>query len=61
MKPDGLIEYHDFIVLSAASVEGRPVSPGMFDHLWVGAISCRTPSTMSDKSSDPASKGLCPQ
>lgn len=56
-----LIEYHDFFVLSAASIEGRLVSLGMFDHLLVGAISCTTLSTISSKSSQPASKRMCAQ
>jgi hypothetical protein len=35
-----LVEYHDFVVLSAASIQGRLASVGLFDRLFVGSISC---------------------
>lgn len=58
-KIQELIEYHDFVVVSAASIGGRLVSLGVVDRLLVGTISCTTLSTISSKSSVLTSKGLC--
>lgn len=44
---DQNIEYHNFIVLSAASIQGRLVSLGLFERTFVGSISCGTVSRIS--------------
>jgi hypothetical protein len=54
-----LAEYHNFLVLSAASIDGRLVSLGLFDRLFVGSISCATHSRISVKSPPSASKVRC--
>jgi hypothetical protein len=56
---DEVVEFHNLVVVSAASIRGRLVSLGGFDRLLVGSISCATLSTISNKSSANASKDMC--
>ena len=42
-----LVDYHDFWVLSAASIQGRLVSLGWLDRLFVGSLSCATRSRIA--------------
>lgn len=50
---DESVEYHDFLVLSAASIRGRLVSVGGFDRIVAGPISCATLSRISSKTAAP--------
>lgn len=56
---DEVVEHHNFVVVSAASIRGRLVSLGGGNRVMVGSISCATLSTISDKSSTPATKDMC--
>lgn len=56
---EGVVEYHNFVVLSMAAIRGRLVSVGAIDRLLVGSLSCASLSTLSNASPAPASKGLC--
>ena len=56
---DEVIEYHNFLVLSAASIQGRLVSLGLFDRTFVGSISCGTVSRISVKSPASAPRVKC--
>ena len=56
---DGLVEYHNFFVVSAASIRGQLVSVGGFDRRLVGSISCATLSALSGKTLAPVTKGKC--
>lgn len=53
----GVVTYHDFLVVSAASVQGRLVSLGGLNRVLVGSISCATLSEI--RSSAPPTKGSC--
>lgn len=54
-----LVEYHDFFVLSAGSIQGRLVSLGWLDRMFVGSLSCATRSRIAVKSPPPGSKSQC--
>ena len=54
-----LVEYHNFLVFSASSFQGRLVSLGLFGQLSVGSTSCATLSQISVKSPPYASKVKC--
>ena len=54
-----LVEYHDFFVLSAGSIQGRLVSLGWLDRLFVGSLSCATRSRIAVKSPPAAPKSHC--
>lgn len=56
---DGVVEHHDLLVVSAASIRGRLVSLGGGDRILVGSISCATLSTISKRPYVSASKVMC--
>jgi hypothetical protein len=56
---DGLVVYHNFVIVSAGSIGGRLVSLGGIGQLLVGSMSCATLKTISGKAPPPASKGSC--
>ncbi len=56
---NGIVEHHNFVVLSMVSIRGRLVSLGGVDRLLVGSLSCAHLSTISNVSISPVSRGMC--
>lgn len=46
---DAGAEYHDLLVLSAVSIQGRLVSVGWLGRVLVGSLSCGTLSAVSER------------